>query len=118
MEFFRYSEFQCKCGCGMLPQPFVMDNLDHIRRALRVPLVIHSGARCARHNARVGGALLSQHVKGRAVDIRWPEGHQSALLGLLQRNGVRGIGIYPTFVHADWREGPSAFWVRPEGART
>lgn len=112
MRYFRPSEFQCHCGCGMLPEPHILDICDHLRHALGVPLVVHSGARCASWNAKVGGALLSQHVKGLAVDLRWPRGHETKLLALLHTNGAKGVGLYKSFVHADWRSGQRAFWTQ------
>lgn len=43
--------------------------LEEIRTALKVPLHVDSGYRCAVVNAAVGGARNSAHMDGRAADI-------------------------------------------------
>lgn len=43
--------------------------LDPLREAYRKPIQVNSGFRSPELNARVGGALGSQHTKGQAVDI-------------------------------------------------
>jgi len=40
-----------------------------IRRAAGAPITVTSGFRCAKHNARVGGAQTSRHMIGCASDI-------------------------------------------------
>lgn len=47
--------------------------LEPLRLYAEEPVVISSGYRCPRLNRLVGGALLSQHVKGEAADIRIPD---------------------------------------------
>lgn len=69
-----------------------------------------SGYRDPAYNKAIGGAKLSQHMAGRAADIRvdgWSPLHvhdcilEMVKLGLLPN--VKGLGIYPTFVHVDTR---------------
>ena len=63
------------------PSPEVVANLQHhalkilepLRAALQKKgkqLVITSGYRCERVNAKIGGAKNSQHIKGQATDIQ------------------------------------------------
>ena len=68
---FKKSEFACKDGCGF-------DSINHNLVALLEdirshfggkPLVITSGCRCAKHNAKVGGVQGSRHVLGKASDF-------------------------------------------------
>ena len=47
--------------------------LEPLRIYAEEPVVISSGYRCPKLNRLVGGALLSQHVKGEAADIRIPD---------------------------------------------
>lgn len=76
-ENFKQSEFVCKCGkCKDIPE-HLKDNIWHlsnelekIRTALGKPIIINSGIRCPEHNKRVGGVKNSQHILGKAVDIR------------------------------------------------
>lgn len=71
------------------------------------PIVLSSGYRTARRNARLPGAAReSQHIHGRAGDISM----QGVSLGRLQRlaeaAGAGGVGRYRTFLHVDTgREG-------------
>ena len=44
--------------------------LEQLRSAVGVPLIVTSGYRCPRHNARVDGSARSLHMSGRAADIR------------------------------------------------
>lgn len=48
----------------------VHEVLDPLREAWGAPIVVTSGYRSVRLNARVGGARSSQHVLGQAADIR------------------------------------------------
>lgn len=72
-KYFKESEFKCKCGCDTMPQgqpnDELIDILCEIREHFGKPLVIHSGYRCPTHNAKVGGAKSSRHIKGDAVDF-------------------------------------------------
>jgi uncharacterized protein YcbK (DUF882 family) len=76
------------------------------------PLVVLSGYRTPAHNRSVGGARNSQHVLGRALDIRADHLAAGALGDLVRRLAttcpeIGGVGQYPTFVHVD---------IRPRGA--
>jgi uncharacterized protein YcbK (DUF882 family) len=81
---------------------------ERIRAEMGVPLLVLSGYRTPEHNRRVGGAKLSQHVEGRAIDLKPPKGitpHNFYLRvrGLVGDSEIRGLGIYPTFLHVDVR---------------
>lgn len=77
-----------------------MDRLQAARDAVRQPFHIHSAHRCSLHNARIGGAPLSQHLK-LAVDISLAGHQRHDLRDALLAAGFRGIGHYQTFIHAD-----------------
>lgn len=81
---------------------------------MKAPLHILSGHRCALHNARVGGAPLSQHLK-LAVDINLCGLNLIELRGAAERNGFTGFGFYTTFLHIDL--GRPRHWVGSEKAR-
>ena len=74
---FKQSEFVCKCGkCKDIPV-HLKDNIWHlsnelekIRAALGKPIIINSGIRCELHNKKIGGVKNSQHILGKAADIR------------------------------------------------
>ena len=46
------------------------NNLQVLRDAIGSPIQILSGYRSPNHNKRVGGAMFSQHKKGKAGDLR------------------------------------------------
>jgi uncharacterized protein YcbK (DUF882 family) len=113
-------EVKCKCGCGYDTMDFetiqvVQECCDFFATVLgtaRVVCIINSGARCEAHNAAVGGAPNSQHVRGRAIDfrIRGVEPKQVYNHLHLSYPNKYGISDYGTFVHIDTRSGPPSRW--------
>lgn len=114
---FNRSEFRCKgctadnpCERGGVDTVDVelVRTLEGIREYFGASVYINSGHRCPEHNAAVGGSPGSQHLLGRAADIR-VEGvspsQVASFLGYL--NG--GVGEYQTFTHVDTR-GRRARW--------
>jgi zinc D-Ala-D-Ala carboxypeptidase len=91
-----------------------MDRLQRLRARLGVPMQILSAYRDPAHNARVGGARRSQHMRGRAFDIRVDNIDPDALIEAAHAEGFRGFGTYPRqgFVHIDTRETPAS-WGDP-----
>lgn len=58
----------------------VLDNLydtaaglERVRTVLGTPIIISSGYRCPKLNTAVHGSKTSQHMEGKAADIRSPE---------------------------------------------
>lgn len=51
-------------------EALVANVLDPAREALGASITISSGYRCKELNRAVGGAFMSQHTKGEAVDLR------------------------------------------------
>lgn len=109
VQYFKRSEFKCKCGkCGgfpVEPSEELVLLLEKIRKYFGKPVIVNSGIRCATHNRNVGGASLSQHLKGTAADIV-VKGITSERVAkyaetLLPKSG--GIGRYKTFTHVDVR---------------
>jgi len=108
-KYFKESEFECKCGCGELPNIGIMAVINLIRHIINEPLIITSGKRCKKHNREIGGSKHSQHVLGNACDIQYlrdntPERIKQLreLLYELFPNSL-GIGEYDNFVHIDIR---------------
>ena len=122
-EYFKYSEFNCKCGkCERpegVPSKELVDILTKIRKHYNQPVIINSGYRCEAHNKAVGGSANSQHFKGSAVDIivkNTPT--ESVWEYVLEKWGDSPLGlaikrnkdnIYAGFVHIDTR-GKKARW--------
>ena len=122
-EYFKYSEFNCKCGkCERpegVPSKELVDILTKIRKHYNQPVVINSGYRCEAHNKAVGGSANSQHFKGSAVDfIVKNTPTESVWEYVLEKWGDEPLGlaikrnksnIYAGFVHIDTR-GKKARW--------
>lgn len=106
-KHFKKEEFACQCGCGFdYVDPRLESGLELLRDILRKPIIINSGCRCKKHNAEVGGEPNSQHLLGKAADIRivgiLPQRifQAAALVPEFQQGG---IGIYDTWLHVDVR---------------
>ena len=119
-ENFNLSEFQCKCGCKM---PYTVekniielaDNLQILRDHLNKPINPTNGFRCDTHNKSVGGVKNSQHILGKAADIKVKGVEPNEIANLvehLMENDVitkGGVGRYNSFTHIDIR-GYNARW--------
>lgn len=72
------------------------------------PIRVLSAYRTPSWNRKVGGAPKSQHVEGRALDLK-PPSHLTVkqFYDLIRANhkdfGIQGMGLYRTFVHIDIR---------------
>jgi len=118
---FSLEEFECKCGCKM-PE-FVKKNIIELAENLQVirdvvgKLNLTNAYRCKEHNADVGGATNSQHLKGKAADVKSKEYDvlevSKTIEGLIKSEKIKqgGIGIYNTFTHYDIR-GVRARWSK------
>jgi hypothetical protein len=117
---FNRREFTCHCGCGLaLPSPVLLAGLEELRAHINQPIRILSGHRCARHNAAVGGAPDSQHVRGWAADIVVPDLRLTDLFRWAVGVPVffsGGVGLYPDkgFIHVDVR-GDRVRWGHRNG---
>ena len=120
-ENFNLSEFECKCGCVM-PE-FVKKNVTELAENLQVlrdgvgRLDLTNAYRCKEHNADVGGSVNSQHLKGKAADIKSktlnPKDMATTVDDLMKSEKFKlgGVGIYNTFTHVDIR-GSRARWSK------
>lgn len=105
----------CHCCGEVFIDPGALDALQRLRAALGAPLHITSGHRCALHNARVGGAPLSQH-KRLAFDIALAGHDRARLVAAARASGFTGFGFGQTFLHLDTRVRP-AHWFYGERSK-
>lgn len=144
-RYFTPEEMACRDGTPY-PEAWAIRlgvlfvELDTIREAWGGPLAIVSGYRTPEHNTAIGGAGQSQHMAGRAVDLRPVRADLRAadiheldrlvekLLAEGRLPAVGGVGVYPWtkhngvlapgWVHVDIRPRPASGHIaRWEGAK-
>lgn len=117
-QFFRRSEFECKCGCKQnQTNARLISLLDEGRLICNFPFVISSGYRCPAHNNRVSSTGYDgPHTRGVAVDIQVMGQNAHKLLEWALRTGkFTGIGINQNgphekrFIHLDMLKGDETF---------
>ena len=91
-----------------------MDQLQLARNAVGRSFHILSAHRCALHNARIGGAPFSEHLR-LAADISLYGHDNRALKRACERAGFTGFGYYQTFLHIDL--GRPRFWYGGQKAK-
>jgi len=93
----------------------LLSGLEALRVLAGVPVAVHAGYRCPRHNAEVGGVPHSEHTLGRAADIHVPGlslQQMYELAAAVPEFAEGGIGVYEeNFLHVDTR-GHRARWAR------
>lgn len=103
---FRVKEFACSDGSDPI---FIDTNLVNILQKIRThfgkTVTITSAYRTPTKNKAVGGTTYSQHLYGKAADIKVkgvsPKTVAAYTNKLMPSSG--GIGIYSTFTHIDVR---------------
>jgi len=117
VNFFKRSEFTCRCGCGYDTVDYelaeVLDNLrSHFSTSVDSPITVNSGCRCIEYNEKVKikenpdyipYSSKSKHLIGKATDIV-VEGIGPIEVYIYLANkykGKYGIGYYETFIHID-----------------
>ena len=117
---FTKREFKSRDGAPMPDDVLtnikeLASNLQVLRDFLGEPIRINSAYRSPEHNKAIGGVKNSQHILGRAADIKVKEIEtkdlyliiDSLILDGKMKDG--GLGLYDTFVHYDVR-GSKARW--------
>ena len=87
---FCVREFRCKDGSDpVFIDTALAELLERIREHFGKPVTITSAYRTPAHNAKAGGAKFSQHLYGRAADIRVQGvGRQSPVEGVSAMTGI------------------------------
>jgi uncharacterized protein YcbK (DUF882 family) len=114
-HYFNRDEFRCPCGCGQdTVDAALVYALDALRRRMGAPVTVTSGVRCKEHNSNIGGSTGSQHILGKAADIKVEGKTPSEVADYLEDEyaGKYGIGRYSTWVHLDVKSGPKRRWKK------
>ena len=97
---FTRDEFACGCGCGFDEiDPLIVTTLQRLRDEVQRPVIVNSGCRCKSHNAAVKGAPQSQHMQGKAADIRIDGMTSRQIFDVIRRLYLDGE-IYVGYVYA------------------
>lgn len=113
-----WSELKCHDGTPYPPEwrkdraVVLADAFEVIRAIWGKPIMVLSGYRTPAYNAACGGATHSQHVEGRALDLKPPDGvtvydFWNEILRIAMKTAIRGVGYAcPSqggYVHIDIR---------------
>lgn len=103
---FRVREFRCQDGSDVVfIESDLVDILQKIRDHFGKAVTITSAFRTASHNKKVGGATYSQHLYGKAADIKVSGVAANVVADFVETlmPNTGGIGRYSTFTHVDVR---------------
>lgn len=108
-ENFSVKEFACKDGSDTLKIDLdLIPLIQRFRNYVETGVYFNSAYRTPSYNKKVGGATNSYHVKGQALDIPFLNSYKyltsrEKMCAFFNTLGVKGIIIYPTFIHVDTR---------------
>ena len=107
---FTPKEIACKGDGSLFIDMKAMDALQKFRYFVKAPVIINSAYRSEKHNKAVGGSPKSQHLLGKAFDIRITNSlDRDTIHKAGKQAGFTAFGDYDQFVHMDNRETP-AYW--------
>jgi len=112
-ENFSLHEFECRDGSNLVKlDEELIDKLQKLRALVGKSIIVNSGYRTPEYNSKIGGAPKSQHMEGKAADIRVTGVTPVQVAKLAKQVGFRGVGIYDTFTHVDVRPTPTEWDYR------
>jgi uncharacterized protein YcbK (DUF882 family) len=113
---FTLNEFACKDGSKTITIDYeLIEKLQQLRDKIGKPVSITSGYRSVAYNKECGGIPTSNHLLGKAADIKVSGLSPLELAKAADRIGFKGIGVYPTFTHVDVCgsvSGDKIYWVK------
>lgn len=111
---FKLSEFACKDGSIVVLVDYeLVEKLQQLRDKVNKSVVITSGYRSVAYNKKCGGIPTSNHLLGKAADIKISRMTPLEVAKLADTFGFLGIGVYPTFTHVDVQgstNGKKIYW--------
>ncbi len=101
---FKIKEFRCNDGSDTVKIDLKLAALlEDIRDYFGRPVIISSAYRTSSYNKKVGGSSGSLHLFGQATDISIAGVSPREIARYAESLGVKGIGLYSSFVHVDTR---------------
>lgn len=93
--------YSCPCGCeSVQPSDELLVTLELVRKYYGRAMIVTSGPRCAYYNTQVKGSKHSEHVDGKAADIKCCASRdRHDLIQAITDAGVTRYGIGPNFIH-------------------
>lgn len=118
---FKAREFDCQgrgcCDTTPIDEKLV-EYLQQIRTHFGKPVHL-TAYRCPTHNAKTPNAApKSRHIYGQAADFHIDGVAPEEIAKYAESIGVKGIGLYDTFVHIDTRESKSFWYSHAQERRT
>lgn len=118
---FKLREFECRDGSHLVKlDERLLEKLQKMRDIIKKPIIVHSGYRTPEYNKKVGGAPRSQHLEGKAADIKVSGMNPHEVAKFAKEVGFNGIGIYTHngnwFTHVDVRDTKS-YWIDGSGGQ-
>ena len=113
MKYFKENEFKMgREPCFNKMNPYLIAQLDYLRKSVGKPFVITSSFRSEKYNKTTGGSKSSQHLLGNAVDISTKgfTGKDKACLVLRALDLELSVGVSKNFIHIDCRNTGSSLW--------
>ena len=105
INHFKVNEFRCKHCKKLILDINLLLKLEELRTLIgNKPIIINSGYRCITYNKSIDGAKNSQHLYGKAADIK-AIGISIKELGKYADKifSKGGVGYGDTFIHVDIR---------------
>ena len=100
---FTAQEFACKCCGEMMIDQRLIGKLELLRAEFGKPIIITSGYRCPKYNKEVGGAVRSQHLSGKAVDVKVRGISPTKVAKSAKKVGFSFVKVYSSWTHIDVR---------------
>lgn len=113
-KFFNSKEFENRKDSNYKIDAELLCRLYMLRKEFGAPIIITSGFRSEEYNKEIGGATKSQHVLGKAADIRpgnFSKKELNRLYELCKKHfKAIGDGRHKGFIHVDIRDDKIRRW--------
>ncbi len=119
-DHFFTTDFDCHCTLPACTETLIDPNLVIALEELWTAMgafIMTSCYRCEKHNASVGGGEKSQHLLGKASDLKSTKSYNGPLMAkfaeqvkLFRLGGIGTYSRFPNLIHVDI--GPRRRWAK------